>query len=111
MRRHGNACGCERRQERAVERETLHRVVLVSDHVEEPSEPAGRLLRIERTDLPEVPRREVRLVWMAVADGREDGELSLGVEAGEWSQGRVPVEPAIALERGPVAGFQGQLRA
>ena len=62
QRRHRHAGGRERREEGAVEREALHRVLLGPDHVEQATEPAGARLRVERTDLPEVARREVGLV-------------------------------------------------
>ena len=92
-RRDRNAGGRERREQGAVEREALHRVLVVADHVEQPAEPAGARLRIERADLPEVPRGEVRLVGMRVADRREDRQPPARVEAGERLQRRVPVEP------------------
>ena len=74
QRRDRDAGRRERRHQRRVEREPLHRVVVVADHVEQPAEPAGRLARVERADLPEVARGEVRLVGVVVADRREDGQ-------------------------------------
>ena len=93
-RRHRHAGGRERGEEGAVEREALHRVLLVADHVEQPAEPAGARLRVERADLPEVARREVGLVGMGVADRREDRQPPACVEPCEGLQRRVPVQPA-----------------
>ncbi len=101
-----DAGGRERGEERAVEREALHRVLLVADHVEQSAEPAGAGLRVERADLPEVARGEVRLVGMGVADRREDRQPPARVEPRERLQRRMPVQSRVGAERRPVAGLQ-----
>ena len=90
--------GRERGQQRRVERQPLHRVRVVADHVEDPSEPARAELRVERADLPVVARGEVRLVGVRVADRREDGQLAPGRAASRTAQRRVPVQAGVALE-------------
>ena len=101
--RHRHAGRRERRQERAVEREALHRVVLVADHVEQPAEPAGACLRVERADLPEVAGGEVRLVGVGVADRREHRQAPAGVQVRAALRGTDASAAASRTEDWPVA--------
>ncbi len=93
-------------QQRPVEAEALHRVVSVSDHVDEPAEPAGRRLDVELAHLPVVARREVRLVRVRVADGREHRHPAALVQLGERLERGMPVEAPVLLEGWPVAGLE-----
>ena len=66
----GHALRRERGLQAPVEREPLERVVGRAVAVEVAAEPAGREALVERADLPEVARGEVRLVRVGVADRR-----------------------------------------
>ena len=105
-----HAAGGERGRERAVEREPLQRVVHRADAVEVAAHPARGEPRVERADLVEVARDEVRLVRVLVADGRQHGDLALGVEAGERRGRRVPAQPPVLPERRAGAGREREPR-
>ena len=97
------ARGGERGRELAVQGHALQRVVGRADAVEHPPEPAGAQVRVQRADLPEVARGEVRLVRAGVADRGQDGDLALGVQVGERVRRRVPAQARVLGERAAVA--------
>ena len=97
-RRDRNLGGREGGREGVVERESLERVVLLTDPVEVPSEPAGPKPGRRRPDLPVVAGREVRLVGVGVADGGQHRHLLLGVELLEPAECRMPVETIVLGE-------------
>ena len=99
QRRHGHLRGRDRRMQRRVEREPLHRVVLRADLVEEAPEPAGAQVRVGLADLVVVARREVRLVGVVVADRLQHGHLALGVQRREPAGRRMPAQPVVLEER------------
>src|SRR5665809_88595 len=64
------------------------------------------LVRLEGAHLPEVARREVRLVRMLVADRREDGQLALFVQLPEPGGGGMPAQTVVLGEGRAGAGFR-----
>ena len=109
-RRHRHARRRQRRRQRQVQRQPLQRVVRRADAVEIAAEPAGPEPRIERADLVEVARHEVRLVGMLVADGRHHRHLALGVQRGDRRRRRMPAQPRVLAERRARARRQRELR-
>ena len=101
--------GRERGLQAPVEREALERVVLAADAVEVAAEPARREPLVCRADLPEVPRGEVRLVGVVVADAGHHAHLALAVQLGERRERRMPAQRRVLRECR--AGALGQRQA
>ena len=99
----------EHRRELPAEAEPLDRVVHVADDVEPAAEPSGRAGRVQRADLVEVPRGEVRLVRVVVGDRREDRDLLRVVQGLQRGGLLVPAQRVVAGER--VGGAHVELRA
>ena len=106
----GYPSGGEARCERAVERQSLKRVVVVTDDVEQPAEPPGVGARAELADLPVVARGEVGLVGVRVADAGEDGDLPLAVKLMERRRRRVPLQAGVLGPGRTGAGPEPELR-
>ena len=100
----------DRRVHRDVEREPLQRVVQCPDVIEVAPEPAGAQARVGPADLVVVPRGEVRLVRVVVADGRHDGDLPLAVQRRQPARRGMPAQPAV-LGEGTARGLrEGEVR-
>ena len=99
----------QRGRERVVQREALERVLGRPDAVEVATEPARRRLRVERADLVEVARHEVRLVRVVVADRGHHRHLALGVQRRQRPRRRMPAQPRVLAEHVARAGREREL--
>ena len=99
-----HAGGGQRRAEAAAHRDALERVVGGPDAVDQAAEPAGAHPGVDRADLPEVTRDEVRLVRVVVADRRQHRDLALGVQGGQRRRGGMPGQPRVLGERAAAFG-------
>jgi hypothetical protein len=106
-----NALRGESRLQPPVERKPLQRVVERAVAVEVAAEPAGDEALVERAHLPEVPRGEMRLVRVVVADAGHDADLALAVQRRQRRERRMPAQPVVLREHDALVGPQGKLRA
>ncbi len=93
--------------------DALDRHVGMADAIEVAPEPAGGRQRVGCADLPEVARREVRLVGRVVADRGSDRDADARVvpQLAQPRGGRMPAQPRVGVERPAGVAGQRELRA